>query len=37
MLNNLKHDAALPTLLVSLAYIETDVPRMVLDFLEETV
>jgi hypothetical protein len=34
MLQNVKHDGALPTLLAVLEHIETDVPRMVTEFLE---
>jgi hypothetical protein len=34
MLQNVKHDGALPTLLAVLEHIENDVPRMVAEFLE---
>ena len=34
MLQNIKHDRALPTLLAVLEHIERDVPRMVAEFLE---
>jgi len=34
MLQNVKHDGALPTLLAVLEHIEHDVPRMVAEFLE---
>lgn len=34
MLQNVKHDGALPTLLAVLEHIESNVPRMVTEFLE---
>lgn len=35
MLQNVRHDAALPTLLAALQHIENDVPRLVVEFLEK--
>tara|TARA_R110002051_G_scaffold9051_5_gene36555 strand:+ start:993 stop:1856 length:864 start_codon:yes stop_codon:yes gene_type:complete len=34
MLQNVRHDGALPTMLATLEHIEEDVPRMVMEFLE---